>query len=187
VAASARADPYAVVLAGLGPVAGPLHGGASAGARRMLDAAAGSGAGPALAEALETSGSYPGFGHPLYPDGDPRARVLLDLVRAAAGGRPAMNVTDEVLTLARRRAHLEPNVDFALAALGSVASMPTTAGEVIFSIARMAGWLAHAIEEYEEVPLRFRPRARYVGRPSATRAGKGRPPAASGGEHGGAR
>jgi citrate synthase len=166
VAASTRADPYAVVGAGLGPLAGPLHGGASQSARRVFDVAAdGAGAGPALAQALELYGRYPAFGHPLYPDGDPRTRALMQLLRtAAAAHRPTakrMDVVDAVLAAVQRRVPVQPNVDFAVAALGFVALMPEASGTVIFTIARTAGWLAHAIEEYEEAPVRFRPRAVY--------------------------
>lgn len=163
VAASVRADPYAVIGAGLGPMAGPLHGRASRLARELLDAASGPGGAPAaLAETLRLHGRYPGFGHPLYPEGDPRARALLDLLRRSARGTRAMAVVDDVLAAAQHRAPLQPNVDFAIAALGSVAAMPRDAGEVIFTVARMAGWLAHAIEEYGEQPGRFRPRANFV-------------------------
>ena len=138
----------------------------------MLDAAAGTSGGPsemraaaeaAAAEALRSSGRYPGFGHPLYPAGDPRAITLLELLREAAGDLPGMAVTEAVLVATQRRAAIAPNVDFALAALGSVAGMPIDAGEAIFTIARTAGWLAHAIEEYGEAPARFRPRAGYRG------------------------
>lgn len=164
IAASTRADPYAVVMAGLGPLAGPLHGGASRAARRLLDeAAAPAGVEAALAEALRLHGAFPGFGHRLYADGDPRAAQLLEMLRRAAGASPAMVLVDRVLEGAERRVRTAPNVDFALAALGSVLSMPPEAGEVVFTVARCAGWLAHAIEEYGEDPLRFRPRARYVG------------------------
>ena len=159
IAASTRADPYAVVLAGLGPLAGPLHGRASRHARRLLDDAAAHGVAAALRDALDAHGSYPGFGHPLYPDGDPRARQLLDLVRAAAD----TEVVDEVVDTVRRRAAVEPNVDLALAALTAAARMRPDAGEVVFAVARSAGWLAHALEEYGSPPLRFRARAVYVG------------------------
>jgi citrate synthase len=166
VAASTRADPYAVVGAGLGPLAGPLHGGASQVARRVFDAAAGtSGAAPALAHALELYGRYPAFGHPLYPDGDPRARALLHLLRTASAAQrrtaKRMEVVDAVLAAVQRRVPVQPNIDFVVAALGFVALMPEASGSVIFTIARTAGWLAHALEEYEEAPVRFRPRALY--------------------------
>ena len=58
---------------------------------------------------------------------------------------------------------MAPNIDLALAALAMANDMPADAGEAIMATARMAGWLAHAIEEYGEAPLRFRPRASYVG------------------------
>ena len=163
VAASARADPYAVVMAGLGPLAGPLHGGAVRLSRTLLDRAAAEGAAPALARALEEHGSYPGFGHPLHRQGDPRARALLDVLRRAAGGTRAMAIADAVLATVHRRAPVEPNVDFALAVLGTVAGTDPDTSEVVFTVARTAGWLAHALEEYGEMPLRFRGRALYRG------------------------
>ena len=86
VAASTRADPYSVVSTGLGPFSGPFHGGASVAARAVLEAAAGAGgASAALADAVRIHGVYPGFGHRLYPDGDPRAAELLRLLRRARG------------------------------------------------------------------------------------------------------
>jgi citrate synthase len=101
----------------------------------------------------------PGFGHVLYPDGDPRARLLFELVRSASPTSPALAVADRLVSIARRRAQLEPNVDLALAVLATATRMPEDAGEVIFTVARTSGWIAHAIEEHGEQPLRFRPRA----------------------------
>jgi citrate synthase len=67
-----------------------------------------------------------------------------------------------VITEARRRALPEPNIDFALAALASVAGMVAGAGEAVFAIARTAGWIAHALEEYARgTPIR--PRGIYIG------------------------
>ncbi len=161
-AASTRADPYAVVTAGLGPVAGPLHGGASRVARRLLDDAHRRGAPAALSESLRVDRRLPGFGHFLYPDGDPRAVVLLELLSRAARGTRTFDTVESVLAVVRERTPVQPNVDFALAALTFVAAMPEEAGELIFSTARIVGWLAHALEEYRATPLRFRPRARFV-------------------------
>jgi citrate synthase len=79
-----------------------------------------------------------------------------------------MAAVDGVQAAARRRAPIHPNVDFAVAALGLVAGMPTDAGELVFAVARTAGWLAHALEEYGEAPGRFRPRATYRPTPAAT-------------------
>lgn len=159
IAASVRADPFSVVLAGLGPVSGPLHGGASALAHQMLADAIARGPEPAMASALETHGHLPGFGHPLYPDGDPRARFLLDMIKTASPGAPAVTAAGALTGAASRHSRIEPNIDFALAVLATAARMPVTAGETIFTIARAAGWIAHAIEEYAEAPLRFRARA----------------------------
>ena len=161
-AASTRADPYAVVAAGLGPVSGPLHGGASRVARDLLDDAHQRGAPAALAEALRRDRRLPGFGHFLYPDGDPRAGVLLGLLREAARGTRTLDTVESVLEVVRQRTPVHPNVDFGLAALTFVAGMPPETGELVFSTARVVGWLAHALEEYRATPLRFRPRARFV-------------------------
>lgn len=163
VAASTRADPGAVVTAGLGVLSGPLHGSASRVAREMFDRAAAVGAARAVGEILTAGGRIPGFGHSVYLDADPRAVVLLDLLRRAAGRTRAMDIVDDVHAAVSERIDKYANVDFALGAMTMIADMPPDGGEVIMSIARIAGWLAHAIEEYTESPLRFRPRASYIG------------------------
>jgi citrate synthase len=159
IAASVRADPFSVVLAGLGPMAGALHGSVSALAHQVIADAIARGPGPALAAALDTYGQLPGFGHPLYPDGDPRATLLLHLIDTATPGAPGLRAACALMHAARRHSRTEPNVDFALGVLSTVGQMPATGGETIFTIARTAGWIAHAIEEYTEPPLRFRARA----------------------------
>lgn len=163
VAACTRADPYATVVAGLAAVTGPLHGSASRHARRLLRQAEATSADAAVLDALERTGTVPGFGHFLYPQGDPRGKVLLREARRAWPGSKRWLQVDAAIAAVHRRAGLEPNVDLALAALGHVAGMDDEAGERIFAIARTAGWLAHAFEEYGEAPLRFRPRAQFRG------------------------
>ncbi len=171
VAASTRADPYAVVSAAVAAMSGPLHGGASRPASRMLrDALARAdrgegrvGAERAASDALELFGAYPGFGHMVYKSGDPRADALFGMLRRVAGGSKEMAVVDSVIAAIDRRRGIRPNIDLALAALGLVAGIPDESGQMIFSLARIAGWTAHAIEEYGEAPLRFRARAVYVG------------------------
>jgi len=164
VAASARADPHGVVGAGLGPFSGSLHGTASRHVRTLFDDATRHGPSRAVADAIRVHGRLPGFGHPLYPHGDPRAAELLRQLRSRHDPA-ALTVVEQVLTLAAERSRLQPNIDAALGALGHVAGLDHDAGEALFGIARMAGWIAHALEEYRERPLRFRPRARYVGAP----------------------
>lgn len=165
VAASTRADPYAAVMAGLATASGPLHGRAASSVHRFLRDAGEAGGAEALAVQRfhERRGrDLPGFGHPVYPDGDPRAPALLTAVRTLLGQRKRRTV-DAALQALQSVAETPPNVDFALGALAYAADMPVGATDAIFVLARVAGWLAHAIEEYTEPALRFRARATYEG------------------------
>ena len=161
IAASTRADPTQVVLAGLAVVSGPLHGTASVQAHRLLLDGVGDPM-AAVVDHLRQRGHLPGFGHPIHRSGDPRTELVLRAVRQAGGARQAKRLAhvDAVLAVAAQRAPTAPNVDFALAAMAYVASLPVGSTELIFSVARMAGWLAHGLEEYGEEALRFRTRAR---------------------------
>jgi citrate synthase len=169
VAASVRADPYAVAATGLGALGGSLHGGASLGAEVMLASAAGpADAARVVGDLLRRGERLPGFGHFVYETGDPRAVLLLKFLRQAAPGSPRLAVAEAVASEARKRALPEPNIDFALAALAGVAGMIPGAGEAVFAVARVAGWLAHALEEYaRNSPIR--PRGVYTGPPAAGR------------------
>ncbi|MET9242220.1 citrate synthase [Nonomuraea sp. NPDC003709] len=165
VAASAKADPYAVVLTGLGVLGGPLHGGASYGAERLLaEVAEPHQAARAIAERVRRGERIPGFGHSVYKNGDARGALLLDLVKEAAPGHDRIAAGTAVLEEMRRRRLPERNVDFALAILTAVSGMVSGAGEAIFAVARAAGWLAHAMEEYDRGAL-LRLRASYTGPP----------------------
>jgi citrate synthase len=163
IAASTRADPCAVVNTGLGVLSGPLHGAASRHTRALIDRAVEVGPVRAVSESMRSGGHVPGFGHKVYVDADPRAVALLALLRGAAPNSRILSVVDELDTVVVDRIDHRPNVDFALAAMTAVARMPSDGGEAVMSIARIAGWLAHAAEEYDEAPLRFRPRASYTG------------------------
>jgi citrate synthase len=165
-AASVRADPYAVVGTGLGAMSGALHGGASLGAETLMAAASGPDDVPrVVAELLRRGEKVPGFGHFVYRGGDPRAILLLDLVRRAAPKSGQLAVADAVFAEVRQKSLPEPNIDFAIAALVRVAGMVRGAGEAIFAVARTAGWIAHALEAYSG-PGPLRPRAVYTGRPA---------------------
>ncbi len=161
VAASTRADPYDAVLAGLATIAGPLHGGASQRARTLLDDAARVGVEQALGDTLRWQGVLHGFGHPIYKDGDPRYDVLWSLFERVAPADEIATVSS-LVELAAERAIPQPNVDLAIAAITRSAGMGPDAGQTIFSVARMAGWIAHYLEELEERPLRYRARAVYA-------------------------
>jgi citrate synthase len=168
VAASAKADPYAVVLTGLGVLGGPLHGGASYAAERLLaEVAEPAQAVRAISGRVRRGERVPGFGHSVYKNGDGRGALLFELVKAAAPGHGRIAAAQAVREEARRRRLPEWNTDFALATLAAVSGMVTGAGEAIFAVSRTAGWLAHAMEEYERGSL-LRLRASYTGPPLST-------------------
>ncbi len=159
--ASTHAELPLVLSAGLAALAGPAHGGGSALAREILLAA--------------LSGSEPmgslegaGFGHPLYPAGDPRAAYLLARLAQQIGPPNASADESRWAQVAAATqgvalaAGLHANADGALAALELALALPPGSGLVIFALARSAGWIAHAIEQRSEGQL-IRPRARYVG------------------------
>ncbi|WP_229858346.1 citrate/2-methylcitrate synthase, partial [Streptomyces anandii] len=164
VAASARAHAYAAVSAGLGVIEGPLHGAASGLAHRLLLEVLDRGsAGPVIAEELRDGRRIPGLGHRLYTGEDPRARALFALLADVPRAAPALAAARDVVATTARHAPLHANVDLALAVFTASAGMDATAGETIFAVARTAGWIAHALEEYGERPLRMRPSGQYVG------------------------
>ena len=161
VVASTRADPYDGVLAGLAALAGPLHGGAGELAFALLAEAERDGAEHALNEALRWQRVLPGFGHTVFRVGDPRAPVLLD--RFADLATPSQRaLLDSMVALAASQQIPPPNVDLGLAAMSWATGMPADAGRTIFAVARVAGWIAHYLEELAERPLRFRARAVYA-------------------------
>jgi citrate synthase len=164
VAASARAHAYAAVSAGLGVIEGPLHGAASGLAHRLLlDVLDQGDAAPVIADELRSGRRIPGLGHRLYPGEDPRARALFDLLEQIPRAEPALLAARDIVETTARHAPLHANVDLALAVLTTSCGMPSTAGETIFAVARTAGWIAHALEEYGERPLRMRPSGLYAG------------------------
>jgi len=120
-----------------------------------------------VGDLLRRGERIPGFGHFIYKTGDPRAVSLIDMLRKAAPGSERLAVVEAALAEARKLALPEPNIDFALAALAAVTGMIGGAGEAIFAVARAAGWLAHALEEYaRNTPIR--PRGIYTGPAAAS-------------------
>ena len=97
-----------------------------------------------MGELLRRGEKIPGFGHFVYRSGDPRAVVLLGLVRRAAPKSGQLAVAEAVLAEVRRKSLPEPNIDFAVATLARVAGMVPGAGEAVFAVACTAGWIAHA-------------------------------------------
>jgi len=166
VAASTRAHPYAVVGAGLAALDGPLHGAASGLAYSLLaEALSRKSPVTTIADRLRAGEAIAGFGHTLYPDGDPRATTLIEMLPDGPARASAVELADAM----RTRSGSHPNIDFAIAAMALHFDMSADAGEAVFAVARTAGWLAHALEEYADRPSRFRPTGVYSGRQPATR------------------
>lgn len=161
-AASAGAAPYDVVVAALATLKGHKHGGASERALslvRHVDSARAARA--ALIERLRQGERVAGFGHPLYPNGDPRAAVLIRLAEAS-GNDTAWRPFRHLVKAGRELLNDEPNLDFGLAAITRAYRLPIEAPFLLFALGRTIGWIAHAMEEYASGHL-IRPRARYTG------------------------
>jgi citrate synthase len=171
--ASAGSTPYAVVIAGLSALEGFRHGGAGARVEAMLDGLRSEFAGRrradqerslrrAIAARLSRGEPIGGAGHPLYPDGDPRARALLDLLREHHASSPELAYVDAFAEAVVSLVREQPNIDFALAAVGRALRLPPGAPLMVFAIGRTIGWIGQAIEQYATGQL-IRPRAKYVG------------------------
>lgn len=172
VVASTGAGLTSSVLAGLGALKGPLHGGAPGPVIEMLDAIAAQGDARAWLTDLVRSGErIMGFGHRIYRVRDPRADALKAAVRRLAGDgdnarlRFAEQVEASALAVLRElKPHrpLQTNVEFYTALLLEAVSFPPDAFTGVFAAGRMTGWLAHAREQALTGRL-IRPKSRYVG------------------------
>ena len=157
VAASTGASLAASALAGLATLSGPRHGGAPAAIRQLMAEAEQQGVREAITARLAEDRVLPGFGHPLYPDRDPRAEALLERF-ALTPPMAQLGAAVDAFT------GLRPNVDFALVAVSDALKLPLDAPFALFATARCAGWIAHAIEQVQTGAI-IRPRARYIGDP----------------------
>jgi citrate synthase len=152
--ASTGASLHAAVVVGQAALSGPRHGGVTERVESLFDAAEADGAAVALRRRLAAGEDLPGFGHPLYPNGDPRAAALLaevaDPLSAALTGE------------AERLTGLAPSLDFGLVAIRRALRLPRGAAFALFAVGRAVGWIAHALEQRKPGIL-IRPRAVYVG------------------------
>jgi citrate synthase len=159
--ASTGATPYAVVAAALSALSGRFHGGETARAEGLLhELLEGNDPMPVMAGRLARGERLPGFGQPLYPEGDPRAIAILAALAQAVP--EAYALAQKAAETGWRLIGRHPNVDFALAATAIGLGLPRDGALGLFIIGRTVGWIAHAIEQYESGVL-IRPRARYLG------------------------
>ena len=162
VAASTGADLYACVAAALATFTGARHGGACDQCAALVsEAEAGGSVRAVLTGRVRRGESLPGFGHRLYPEGDPRFTMLVDLARAASDS-PLPAWFDELLEASAEMELGPPTSDLGLVVLARALGLPDAAAVTMFAVGRMAGWIAHALEQRRQGFL-LRPRARYVG------------------------
>ncbi|WP_434425196.1 citrate synthase family protein [Nannocystis pusilla] len=163
VAASAGADLYACVSAGLATLSGPRHGGMADRVEALVtEVGKPEHARAVVQERARRGEEVPGFGHPLYPDGDPRAAALLAAAAEHAPRNPKVRTLLAIVAAMRDAGRDPANFDVGLVALGAALGLPPRTTVAIFAVGRAAGWLAHAFEQ-RAAGFLLRPRARYVG------------------------
>lgn len=157
--ASAGATPYGVVIAGLAALEGVKHGGTTGRVEALWNSLHQSrDLSGAIAERLRRGESIDGFGHPLYPHGDPRATVLLGMLPRSKQAATAHRLATAMTAILDE----PPTIDFALVALARSLGLPDGSALTLFALGRTMGWIAHALEQYEQAAI-IRPRARYTG------------------------
>ncbi|PON16059.1 hypothetical protein C2W62_20515 [Candidatus Entotheonella serta] len=161
--ASAASNPYAVVTAGLAALQGTKHGGYTARAEALFnEVGTPERARAVLSQRLRRGESIPGFGHHLYPEGDPRCQHLLDLTARLCPTASAVALSQAICDAAYDLIGEYPNIDYGLITLALALRLPPSGALTLFAIGRTIGWIGQAIEAYQEDRL-IRPRARYVG------------------------
>ena len=179
VAVATLADLHAAVVAAIATLKGPRHGGANedvllmlkeigdpARAEAFVASRLGNRGALSRAERADPKARVPGFGHRVYRVDDARARVLRGMARtmAEATGRERLfAVAERVYDAMRARTSLPVNVDFFSAVVYDALGIPADLCTSIFATGRVAGWCAHALEQYADNRL-IRPRADYTGR-----------------------
>ncbi|AGK48265.1 merR regulatory family protein [Burkholderia thailandensis MSMB121] len=168
--ASTGAPLFGAIAGGLAALSGPRHGGETRRVAALLDGAAHArdldryvaARIAAYEREPDARTRLPGFGHPLYPDGDPRATLLVDALAARANPNAALDGALSLVDAAQAALGDKPTIDFALVALERTLALPPGAAFALFAAGRVAGWIAHALEQRADGKL-IRPRARYVG------------------------
>jgi citrate synthase len=169
VAAATLTDMYSAIVAAIGTLKGPLHGGANADVMRLL-IEIGPDAPPeriddVIRGKLAKKVKIPGFGHRVYRTEDPRATHLRRMSKELgerAGNTRWFEMSQRIETLVKAEKKLNPNVDFYSASTYYTLGIPTDLFTPIFAVSRVSGWTAHCLEQYANNRL-IRPRTDYIG------------------------
>ncbi len=170
---SSRVDPYSALAGAAAALLGPLHGGANEAVLRMLERIGSVDAIPAFIESVKRGeGRLMGFGHRVYKNYDPRARIIkqaTDEVLEVTGRSPLLDIAKELERIALEDEYfvsrrLYPNVDFYSGIIYQALGLPPAMFPVMFAIPRTAGWLAQWLEMIEDSEQKIaRPRQIYTG------------------------
>lgn len=161
--ASAGSTPYAVVMAGLAALQGYKHGGHTERVAALWrEIGSPENVRATLFNRLKRGDSIPGFGHKLYPQGDPRFKALWEMISAVFPNSPVLAFTQALVTEVQNSVGQYPTVDLGLVVLAQALQLPSGSAIALFALGRTIGWIGHAIEQYRLDQL-IRPRARYVG------------------------
>lgn len=171
VAAATLSDLYSAVVAGIGTLKGPLHGGANAQVMKMLMAIGEDAEDHQVDESirgmLARKVKVPGFGHRVYRTEDPRATHLRRMSREVgerAGRRHWFTMSQRIEQVMKEETQIDANVDFYSASTYYTLGIPIDLFTPIFAVSRVSGWTAHVLEQYANNRL-IRPRAEYIGPP----------------------
>jgi 2-methylcitrate synthase len=169
VAAATLTDIHSAIVAAIGTLKGPLHGGANADVMRLLleigPTAPLEKAEEVVRAKLARKEKIPGFGHRVYHTEDPRATHLRQMSRdlGRRAGQPIWyDMSQRIEALVKADKKLNPNVDFYSASTYYALGIPIDLFTPIFAVSRVSGWTAHVLEQYANNRL-IRPRAEYVG------------------------
>ena len=169
VAAATLTDMYSAVVAAIGALKGPLHGGANAEVMKLLldlgHSASGERVDEVIRAKLARKEKIPGFGHRVYHTEDPRATHLRQMSRdlgKRAGTTAWFDMSQRIEAVVKGDKKLNANVDFYSASTYYTLGIPVDLYTPIFAVSRISGWTAHVLEQYANNRL-IRPRAEYIG------------------------
>ncbi|MCJ8277905.1 MAG: citrate synthase [Bdellovibrionales bacterium] len=167
VTASSLSDMHSAIVSAIGALKGPLHGGANEQVMRTLkEIGSEDKVMPWLEEALAEKKKIMGFGHRVYKNGDPRAKILRSMSKTMTeeSSEPQWYAMSQVIDdEMKSRKGLLPNVDFYSASVYYSMGIPLDIYTPIFAVSRVTGWIAHILEQYSKNRI-YRPRGQWDGK-----------------------